>query len=60
MFQYQSNPQVGHLEVLYHIFPCLKSHMKMGCIGYYPMGQNVDLLVFNNNAYWTEFYGDVE
>ena len=34
--------------------------MKMGRIGYDPMGQNVDLLVSNNNADWTEFYGDVE
>ena len=32
----------------------------MGHIGYDPMGPNVDLSVFNNNADWEEFYGDVE
>ena len=60
MFQYQANPWIGRLEVLYHIFAYLKSHMKMGRIGYDPMGTNVDLSVFNNNADWTEFYGEVE
>ena len=34
--------------------------MKMGRIGYDPMGPNVDFQVFNDNTYWTEFYGDVE
>ena len=32
----------------------------MGRIGYDPMGTNVDLSVFNNNADWTEFYRDIE
>ena len=32
----------------------------MGRIRYDPMGLNVDLLVINNNADWTEFYRDVE
>ena len=60
MLQYQANPWIGHLEVLYHIFAYLKSHTKMGCISYNLMGSNVDLLVFNDNAYWTEFYVEVE
>ena len=32
----------------------------MGCIGYYPIGLNVDLPMFNDNADWMEFYGVVE
>ena len=32
----------------------------MGRIGYDPMVPNVDFLVFNDNAYWTEFYRNVE
>ena len=32
----------------------------MGRIGYDLMGPNVDLLVFNNNADWVEFYKDIE
>ena len=34
--------------------------MKMGRIGYDPMVPNVDLLVFNNNVDWAEFYGGVK
>ena len=34
--------------------------MKMGHISYDPIGVNVDLSVFNDNADWTEFYGNVE
>ena len=60
MSQYQANTQIGHLEVLYHIFAYLKSNMKIGCISYDPMGTDVYLLVFNDNMDWTEFYGDVE
>ena len=43
MSQYQDNPQIGHLEVLYHICSYLNSHMKMGHIGYDLMVPNVDL-----------------
>ena len=60
MPQYQSNPQSGHIEFLYYIFSYLTSHMKMGGIGYDPMGPNVDFLVFNNNVDWTEFCMDVQ
>ena len=60
MSQYQDNPRISHLEVLYNTFAYLMSHMKTGRIGYYPMGMNVDFSAFNNNSDWTEFYGDVE
>ena len=60
MLQYQDNPLICHLEVLYHIFSYLKVHIKIGRIGNGAIGLNVDLLVFNNNVDWTGFYGDVE
>ena len=60
MSQYQANNRIGHLEDLYHTFSYLKSHMEMGRISYDPMVPNVDLSVFNDNADWTGFYGDVE
>jgi hypothetical protein len=28
--QYQANPRVGHLEVMYHVFAYLKNHLDMG------------------------------
>ena len=59
MSQYQANPWIVHLKVIYHIFSYLKSHIKMGRIGYDPMGPNICFLVFNNNADGIEFYGDV-
>ena len=43
MFQYQANPWIGHLEVLYHIFAYFKIHMKLGRIVYDMMGMNVCL-----------------
>ena len=60
MSQYQANPRIRHLEVLYHIFACFKNHIKMGCIGYDPMVPNFNFSVFNDNVDWTGFYGDVE
>ena len=50
MSQYQVNPWIGQFEVIYHIFSYLNSHINMGCMGYDPMGPNVDLLVFNYNV----------
>ena len=55
MLQYQVNPQVGSLEVLYYIFYYLKIDMKMVRIGYDLIDPNIDLSVFNNNVYWKEF-----
>ena len=60
MSQYQDNPQIGHLEVLYHMFLYLNSHMQVGHIGYNPMGPNVDFLLFNDNVNLAEFYGDIK
>ena len=60
MLQYQANTCIGYIEVIYHIFAYLKIHMNMGNIGYDLMGPNVDLSVFNDNADWAEFYGEVE
>jgi hypothetical protein len=28
--QYQANPTVGYLEVMYHVFAYLKNHLDMG------------------------------
>ena len=60
MSQYQGNPWIGHFEVIYHIFSYLNSHINMGCMGYDPMGPNVDVSVLNKNSDCTEFYGDLE
>ena len=58
--QYQVNPRLGHLEVAYHIYAWLKRHPDMGCIAYGPKDPIVDELVFNNNADWMDFYGEVK
>jgi hypothetical protein len=59
--QYQANPRKGHLEALYHVFAYLKSHSdKLGRIGYDPKTPEINESVFNGNADWKEFYGDVE
>ena len=60
MSQYQANPWIGHLGVLYHIFAYLKSNTKIGHTGYDLTGMNVDLSVFSDNTYWMEFYGGIE
>ena len=60
MLQYQVNPQVGSLEVLYYIFDYLKIDMKMVRIGYDLIDPNIDLSVFNNNVYWKEFHRNIE
>ena len=43
MSQYQANPRIFHLDVLYHIFSYLMIHVRMGCIGYDIMGLNIDV-----------------
>ena len=60
MLQYQDNTQIFHIVVIYYIFAYLKIHRKIGRVGYDPMGQNIDLLVFNNYVEWTEIYREVE
>ena len=58
--QYQVNPRVGHLEAAYHIFAYLKRHPNRGQIAYDLKSPDIDESVFNNNANWTDFYGEVE
>jgi hypothetical protein len=60
MSQYQANPREGHLEALYHIFAYMKAHKDWGKIAYDSKDPNIDESVFNNNADWKDFYGDVE
>jgi hypothetical protein len=58
--QYQANPRVGHLEVMYHVFAYLKNHLDMGRIAYDSLTPMVNDLTFQCNADWTDFYGDVQ
>jgi hypothetical protein len=58
--QYQANSRVGHLETLYHVFAYLKHHLDMGRTAYDSITPTIDESVFLRNAYWKEFYGDVE
>jgi hypothetical protein len=51
---------MGHLEVAYHIFAYLKKHPDMGRLAYDPAMPKIDESVFNDNADWTSFYGNVE
>ena len=57
--QYQASPRIGHLEALYHVFAYLKKHPDMGRIGYDPKTPLIDESVFQHNADWKDFYGDV-
>jgi hypothetical protein len=52
LFQHQALPRRGHLEALYHIFAYLKKHMNGARIVF-------DERVFNSNADWRDFYGNV-
>ena len=60
LLQYQANPRIGHIKAAYHIFAYLKWHLDRGHIAYDPTTPPVDENVFNNNADWTDFYGEVE
>jgi hypothetical protein len=57
--QYQANPRIGHLEVLYHVFAYLKSHLDMGRIAYDSLTPEINGSVFRDGD-WKEFYGDVQ
>jgi hypothetical protein len=57
--QYQANPRIGHLEVLYHVFAYLKNHLDMGWIAYDLLTLEMNESAFHNGN-WTEFYGDVK
>jgi hypothetical protein len=58
--QYQANPRFGHLEAIYHIFAYLKKHPDMGCLVYDSKCPDINKRIFNPNADWKEFYGDVK
>lgn len=58
MSQYQMNPRQGHLEALYLIFHYLWKNPKKRLV-MDPVVPEVDESMFNCNADWTEFYGDV-
>jgi hypothetical protein len=58
--QYQANPRVGHLEVMYHVFAYLKNHLDMGQIAHDSLMPMVNDLTFQCNADWTDFYGNVQ
>ena len=58
--QYQASPRAGHLDALYHIFAYLRGHPIMGRIAYDPVQPKVDYSVFNDQADWKPFYGEVE
>jgi hypothetical protein len=58
--QYQANPRVGHLEVMYHVFAYLKNHLDMGRIAFDSLTPMVNDSTFQCNADWTDFYGDVQ
>jgi hypothetical protein len=57
--QYQVNPRVGHLDVMYHVFAYLKNHLDMGQIAYDSLTPMVNDSTFQCNADWTDFYGNV-
>jgi hypothetical protein len=58
--QYQVNPQIGHLEAIYHIFAYLKKCLDMGRLAYDLIALVIDENVFNSNVNWEDFYGKVE
>ena len=57
--QHQALPRRGHLEALYHIFAYLKKHENGARIVFDPLTPNIDERVFNPDADWRDFYGDV-
>ena len=59
MSQYQANPRVGHLDALYNIFGYLKNHLDRGRLAFDPAEPDLDMRVFNTDADWRDFYGDV-
>ena len=57
--QHQALPRRGHLEALYHIFAYLKKHENGARIVFDPLTPNIDERVFNPDADWRDFYGDI-
>ncbi len=57
--QYQTNPRVGHLEVLYHLFVYLKNHLDIGWIAYDTLTPEIDESACQGGN-CSEFYIDVQ
>jgi hypothetical protein len=57
--QHQALPRKGHLEAIYHIFAYLKKHENGARIVFDPKTPTIDERVFNSDADWSDFYGDV-
>ena len=56
--QYQASPREGHLEELYLIFHFLSKNSKKRLVMDASV-PDVDISIFNLNADWKEFYGEV-
>jgi hypothetical protein len=52
--QYQANPRIGHLEVLYHVFAYLKNHLDMGWIVHDSLTPEINESAFYSGN-WSEF-----
>jgi hypothetical protein len=59
LLQHQAIPRRGHLKALYHIFAYLKKHENGARIVFDQKTPDIDERVFNVNADWRDFYGDV-
>ncbi len=59
MSQHQALPRCGHLEALYHFFAFLEKHENGARIVFDPKTHGINERVFNSNANWRDFYGDV-
>ncbi len=57
--KHQALPRRGHLEALYHIFAYLMKHENGARIVFDPKTPSIDEHVFNSDADWQDFYGDV-
>ena len=60
LLQHQETlPRRGHRDTLYHIFAYLKKHENGARIVFDPKLPDNDERVFNSNADWRDFYGDI-
>ena len=57
--QHQALPRRGHLEAIYHIFAYLKKHENAARIVFDPRTPGIDERVYNLDADWHDFYGNV-
>ncbi len=48
------------MEAAYHIFSYMKKNIDWGRLTYDPVTPTIDYSVFNDNANWMSFYGNVE